>query len=315
MVLFQWKGLLDEFEKWFAQDADKADSTARMYRGKIDLMCTALGHPAHWKKDEVIEWYRGLLNKQAERTVNTKVAALRAFSRFLSEKGIRDDELGELARYRKVPKRLPQPVQESVIDDITEALDKIEDEDERMQARALFELLYGSGLRRTEAACLQLGNVESRDVLTIIGKGDKERKTLLTDEGFAAIKNWVLREETFENTLSDERLESVRDLRFWELRDENPSTPVFYDVYGNPVRDHQDPGHWVYRITKSLGDIAPHKLRHTWTTELLAAGADSMLVQNAGGWEDARVMQGYVQSLNKGVRKVKSFHPRQKGKL
>lgn len=281
------------------RDVGRSENTVKNYTGCIARMILSVGEVRANAKAE--QWFFETSRPLAPGSKNSLLAALHAYREY---KGYTPLKIS----FFKLPQRLPKALEQPEIDRILELQSSPKTHAER-QDRLLFEILYGSGLRRHEAGILRIGHVRNKDVLAIIGKGNKERKAPITDSAFTYLRDWVLRYEDF--TGEDMVRETKKDLRFFELRDQSPELPIFVDSDGDPVCEHTAPGCWVYKRLARYG-VSPHSLRHTWATELISNGADSFSVKNAGGWSSMTTMQGYIKSLDKEVRNVKQFHPRQR---
>lgn len=208
-------------------------------------------------------------------------------------------------RFRKVPKRLPRPVPEPEVADI---LSKVTD----TQDRLLFEVLAGSGLRRSEAALLKFSDVDADGILQVVGKGNKQRQTFLTQPAFKELKNWAFEGHMKrpQDGLSPARQEQL----YWEFVHANPDKGVFLGTR-EEVKDLTHPGEWVYSRVKKYTDAHPHQFRHFWVTDLLNNGADMMAVMDAAGHESISTTRGYKKVLSRETTALRSRHSRQQGRI
>lgn len=302
--------VVQDFETWLRTTKGSSPATCNKYIQTIRHIVDSLGSPDTWDADTIYAYHTEATQTLAQSTCNVRLAALKAFIDFsMKRKGKLSPDLIDGIHFQKVPKRIPRNLDSELIREIETSIEQGGDK----QDRALFELLYGSGLRRSEAGSLRLHNFESKDFIRIVGKGDKERRTTLTDAAYRGVREIVLSANQLTVDAANPNLYEARaDELFWTLVDTDPETAVFRTTAGEPVADQLDPGMWVYDRMRSYGDFSPHQLRHTWATELLAAGADSMAVKDAGGWDSWKVMEGYRKTLNSGLLRMKSYHPRQK---
>lgn len=163
---------------------------------------------------------------------------------------------------------------------------------------ALIDLLYATGLRVSEAASLTFNQLYLHEgFIRILGKGNKERVVPIAPATLTNIKRYV---------------EQVRPL--W-IKGKNNA--VFIAPKGKQVSRQQ-----IYLVVKSRcvqagieENISPHKLRHSFATELLAGGADLRVVQELLGHSDISTTQIYTHVESKRLhRAYDDFHPGNKKK-
>lgn len=158
---------------------------------------------------------------------------------------------------------------------------------------ALAELLYGSGLRISEALSLEVLDVDARSgMVRVMGKGSKERLVPLSDTSRAALQNWL----KARHTLAPDAEESL-----------------FVGARGKRLDRRQ-----ATRIIESLctraglpQPISPHGLRHSFATHLLEAGADLRSVQELLGHARLSTTQRYTHlTLSHLMSVYDRAHPR-----
>lgn len=223
-------------------------------------------------------------------SVSRKLSALRVFFDYL----VRTDELeSNPLRNISVPKKEKHlPVTVSVKD--FEQVIKLIEEKERdfaIEAKIIFQLLYGGALRVSELCNLNVGNVDfSKRVLKVYGKGSKTRYIPLGTQ-------------------------IVSDLmEYLKLRG-NPdfSQPLILTKKGNRIYPRM-----VQRLTKKyfsmVTDIekkSPHVLRHSAATHLLDDGADLLAVKEILGHENLSTTQIYTHVSVERLKKIyKNSHPK-----
>lgn len=317
--------LLEDFEDWLTEKRrpQVGASTARIYRRHAAKFCEHYGHPSALDKRMLLDWEQsiqtytkgGKSRKASPATVNVKIAAIRALFDYLLQLGIQTVDLSQNLSMQRVPDRLPRPIDEKVIEDLFRLIQENEDEI-ATQDLAMFEVLYGSGLRRSEAALLTLKNIDTKRTLTLVGKGDKERRTPLTTPGYLAIRDWVLSKNADGKT--QKLLESLdADAAFTDLKKRKPDLPIFVTTQGTPLRDLKCPGDFIYQrtefYTKQIGEkFSPHQLRHSWFTYLLNNGADIYIVSQAGGHKKLDTTKIYTKVMDKGLNSLRAAHPRER---
>ena len=158
---------------------------------------------------------------------------------------------------------------------------------------AILELLYGSGLRLSELASLDLGSVDvERGQLRVLGKGRKERLTPVTQSAVRALARYLPR-----------RLEFARpgeSALFLNRRGGRLSTRYIQRCVREAVADYA-----------SAAGLSVHSLRHSFATHLLDSGADLMAVKELLGHASLSTTQIYAHTSKERLRRVyKAAHPR-----
>lgn len=245
-------------------------------------------------RDYVIESRRAGLGR---RSVHLRISGLRAFFRYWLKQGkLTRNPLVGLA-LPKLEKRLPQFLNEEQMRALLQApmrLLEAKSIDTRTawRDRLAMELLYGGGLRISEVVGLTHGQVEiGRGVARVVGKGRKERLCPLGPVAMTVLEKW--------------RREFALDV--------SPAAPVLTDAHGAPLiaRSLQRA---LKRYLAAVGlplDLTPHKLRHSYATHLLNAGADLRLVQELLGHAQLSTTQIYTHVSVQRLREIYArAHPR-----
>jgi integrase/recombinase XerC len=244
-------------------------------------------------RDFVIEAQR----RFGRRTLHNHVSALRAFYKFwlAREKVAQNPFTG--VPLPKLEKRLPQFLTETQMRDLLAApLRLLEnggcDAFTAWRDRLVMELLYGGGLRVSELAGLNYAQLDLESgVARVLGKGRKERLCPLGTVATAVLKKW--------------RAEFARD--------SSPAAPVVVTAKHErmPVRAVQLMLKRHLALAGLPPDLTPHKLRHSYATHLLNAGADLRLVQELLGHASLNTTQIYTHVSTARLREVyDKAHPR-----
>jgi integrase/recombinase XerC len=149
--------------------------------------------------------------------------------------------------------------------------------------RAILELLYASGLRVSELAGLDLGDVDRRgQMLRVLGKGRKERVIPYGAKAQAALEAYW----------------PVRDGILAHPRTKPDSQAVFLNHLGGRLtaRSVQTIVKKYVRLANVNWDLHPHSLRHAFATHLLADGADLRAIQELLGHASLSTTQRYTQA-------------------
>lgn len=239
---------------------------------------------------EFLQWLR---KARMPSTVARKLAAVKGFFRFLIAQGELKDNPTHFIETPRLWNRLPQTLSE---DEAARVVESAKDDALGVRDRALLELLYGSGLRVSEAASLGMGDV-NLDVgfVRCVGKGSKERIVPL---GKCA-------QEALQRYLQQVRPALVRRM---------PQThAIFVNRRGMRI-SRQRIWQLIRRYARAGGvekRIGPHALRHSFATHLLSRGADLRTVQELLGHANITTTQRYTQVDRTRLKAVhEQFHPR-----
>jgi site-specific recombinase XerD len=316
--------LVPKFEIWSQERGPTLSaSSARKYRGHVkEFLKTLPTPPTQATPSELREWYHtittftrsGVTHTTKPSTLNVKLAAVRAFYAFLKEEGLRKDDPTTDLAMATVAKREPRNIAQADLDAIFKAVYAPSDDPLILQDRAMLEVLYGSGLRRHEAAQLRPRNIIDRGKMRVIGKGNKERTTIITEPEYKALRDWCVSFHGDERT-AQLVAEIDADAAFTDWRKRYPETPIFVTANGPPVEELADPGNYIWQRVRHYARVAgvqvtPHQFRHSWATDLLDEGADLTAVGSAGGWSSLEVLKGYRGIGDKTLSNLRNTHPR-----
>jgi integrase/recombinase XerC len=240
------------------------------------------------------QWLGDLTRVVAAASVARKIAASKAFFRYLRQRGaLTKDPAAELSS-PKVRKPLPTFVGVDAARDIVEAPDG--DTPEGTRDRAILEILYGSGLRVSELAGLDRGDLDLRGSMARVrGKGKKERTVPLGRAAIGAIETWL-----------EHRAGIVRP-----GASVHP-TALFLSKRGARlgVRQIQLLVARYGALGAGRADLHPHALRHTCATHMLEGGADLRAIQEMLGHASLATTQRYTHvSLEQLMKVYDHAHP------
>lgn len=241
----------------------------------------------------VREWLAGLYRDQLTAvTIRRKLAAVRGLFGFLLREGVVTVNPGRIVRTPKAPQKLPEVMTaeqaNALIDGV--ASGRIE-RPFPARDRAIFELLYGCGLRASELAGLDLEDVDRYDGwVRVGGKGRKERQVPLPRKAGEALDGYLSARPV------------VRGQR-----------ALFLNHRRGRLTDRGLRGIVKLYATLLAGDpsIHPHSLRHAYATHLLADGADLRAIQELLGHVRLSTTQKYTQvSLTDLMAVYDKAHPK-----
>jgi integrase/recombinase XerD len=226
-------------------------------------------------------------------TISRKTACLRSFYRHLRREELVDEDptatLNPPAKSRKLPQVLS-------LGEVKRLLEGAKGTDPiALRDRALLEVMYGCGLRASEAIGLEVGDVDvRRGFVRPHGKGSKERIVPLGREAAAAVTRY---------------LRSGRP----ELVGAQREAKMFVNFRGGPLT-RQGLYKIIQRHAKKAGlddKMSPHTLRHTFATHLLSGGCDLRSVQEMLGHADVATTQLYTHLSRERIKEVYfKAHPR-----
>jgi integrase/recombinase XerC len=225
--------------------------------------------------------------------VQRALAAIRSFYKFLAREGILENAAPRAVRTPRIKRGLPRPLSEA---DAARAIAEAGEHDvEWLAARdtALLTLLYGAGLRVSEALSLKRGDVPLGETLTILGKGRKERVVPVLPLLKEVIGDYAAK------------------IPFTGA----PSAPLFLSRRGKPMSAREAQG-LMQKLRGRLGlpeRATPHALRHSFATHLLQGGGDLRSVQELLGHASLSTTQTYTAiDMRQLMETYQSAHPRGK---
>lgn len=219
-------------------------------------------------------------NKYTATSIARKIASIKGFFRWACANGYFKSNPVEFLEQQKLPKKLPKVL-------TVEEINTILAEDLSTVQRVIMELLYGCGLRVSELAGLNTGDIDIRaKYLRCFGKGSKERLVPLNKNAIKALNNFYPEREYLINKY---RLDTKK---------------VLLHESGKPFT-RQD----IYNFIHAQGlklhkSISPHTLRHSFATHLLENGADLRVVQELLGHSDVATTQLYTHISKKRLKEV-----------
>jgi integrase/recombinase XerD len=258
--------------------ARRAARTVEAYRRDLAHLAAFLGHSPRSASVEELERYTAGLRADglSPSTIARRAAAARTFFRHLQLIGARSDnpaaEIDLPRRTRRLPRTLSPGEAERLIDAAAGTTPRA------LRNRALVELLYGSGLRVSEATGLDRSGVDLDErVVRVLGKGGKERVVPVGRQAVEALRRYLARGRPY--------------------LDRRHRPELFLNAKGGPLTRSG-----VFLILRGLADAAglepdrvhPHLLRHSFATHLLEGGADLRSVQEMLGHADLSTTELYT---------------------
>jgi integrase/recombinase XerC len=250
--------------------------------------------------------------KLSNRSLARHLSTLRSFFRWACREGYLERNPAKGLPSPRVPRSLPRAL--TLTD--TESLLETEDEGHLPdRERALFELLYATGLRVSEAAALDLEDVDlSARMLRAQGKGRKERIVPFGETAEDALRAWLPVRRELRKIRAAAPPHPPAPLQPGEgSRRKSDGEPLFVNARGGRLTT-RSMARVLKRRLRAAGlpaQISPHALRHTFATHLLQSGADLRSIQELLGHASLSTTQKYTHLDAARLRDVyRRAHPR-----
>lgn len=293
-------GRMQLFLEYLTVELGLSANTRQAYERDLRLFCKTLG----FKNSDALvnvsrEQITGYMTQLKERglaaaTIARKLAAIKAFYRFMTAEGYMDANPAEVVEAGTKGIKLPRVLSEDEVvrllnqPDITTA--------EGFRDRTMLEVLYATGMRVSELINLTLDRVDlNMKYIIAFGKGSKERIVPLGSVAAEFLQQY---------------LEKVRP----KLTHAGRNTNIVFLAFGG----HELTRQRFWQIIRAYGRkaninkaLTPHILRHSFATHLLDNGADLRSVQELLGHSDISTTQIYTHLTNKRLRDIYAkAHPR-----
>ena len=245
---------------------------------------------------EMVAWLHQLKEKgRSTSTVNRKVASLRAFFRYLIDRGYTSSDPTSGIRSPRIERK---EIEYLTMQEIDRLLESPDDSVRGVRDRAILEVLYATGIRVSELIELNMDSINLRmGFITCDGPGSRARIIPLGRPARAALENYI----------SGARLQLIRDRAEEEA--------LFVNQYGRRITRQ---GLW--KILRDYGEkaelshsLTPHTLRNSFAVHMLQNGADLKTLQELMGHDDITATQVYLSATKSRLKDVYDrAHPRAK---
>ena len=268
--------------------ASRAPRTVEAYRRDLAALSEYLDKPIAGASLEELERYTASLRADglAATTIARRTAAARSFFRQQQLLGLRDDNPAAAVKLPRRAKPLPKTLSPGEAERLIDAAKGTQPRNLRDQA--LVELMYGAGLRVSEAVGLDKSGVDLDDrFVRVTGKGGKERVVPIGRHATDAVRRYLSRGRPY--------------------LDRRHRPELFLNAKGGPLTRAG-----AFLILRRLAETAgldptrvhPHILRHSFATHLLEGGADLRSVQEMLGHADLSTTELYTHVSDTRRRKL-----------
>ena len=293
-------GRMQLFLEYLTVELGLSANTRQAYERDLRLFCKTLGFKnsdalVNVSREQITGYMTQLKEKGlAAATIARKLAAIKAFYRFMTAEGYMDANPAEVVEAGTKGIKLPRVLSE---DEVVRLLNQpYITTAEGFRDRTMLEVLYATGMRVSELINLTLERVDlNMKYIIAFGKGSKERIVPLGSVAAEFLQQY---------------LEKVRP----KLTHAGRNTNIVFLAFGG----HELTRQRFWQIIRAYGRkaninkaLTPHILRHSFATHLLDNGADLRSVQELLGHSDISTTQIYTHLTNKRLRDIYAkAHPR-----
>ncbi len=245
-------------------------------------------------KLQIIDFLKYLYNDNSDISVSRTLSALRGFYKFLIRQQVINNNPWSQVKNPRTSKKILEILD---IEEVMGFLDSIpESTPSDLRDRAMFEILYGCGLRVSEITGLRISSIDfDQKLLRFIGKGDKERMVPLGDVALLFLNKYI---------------DSARG----KIEKEKKTDYLFLNMRGGRLSRQ---GLWKilkkYALRAGIEkNLYPHIFRHSFATHLLQRGADLRTVQKLLGHSSISTTEIYTNLTKEYLKDAYfKYHPRE----
>lgn len=268
---------MDEFSYYLRMERALSPNTVSAYVRDVQafLKSTECDSPGKTSSQDIIAYFEKLGGDISKRSQARILSSLKCYFDYLVLEGERSDNPCDKVDAPRLGEYLPSILSVREIEDILNSVRT--DSWNGVRDRAILEVLYGCGMRVSEACALRISDVfPSEGFVRITGKGNKERIVPIGEPALEAFGNWL---EVRPEAASPE----------WD-------DTAFLNRFGKPL-SRISVFNMVKKQTLLCGirkEISPHTFRHSFATHLIEGGADLRTVQELLGHESVLTTEIYT---------------------
>ena len=291
--------VIEQFIKYLKFEKRYSMHTIKAYEIDLTAFQIYLNESYEINYFEVVEsqhirsWIVSLMRKGlSNATINRKIASLKSFYKYLQVHYDLIKNPTDEVVVPKIQKRLPTFVKTTEIARLLESFKDAEDYGS-IRDKMVIELLYVTGMRRSELAALQYEDIDfSKEVIKVLGKRQKERLIPVSRSLCEKIQEyWLVRQEKF--TTSDKHL-------FLTAKGKPLNSTAIYNIVRKYLEGYT-----------TVEKKSPHTLRHSFATHLLNNGAELNAIKELLGHESLAATQIYTHTtLDKLKKAYLKAHPK-----
>ena len=290
----------DDFIEYLRKEKRMAKNSCDAYRRDVSEFVSfeasrGITDVAAASSTEMVAWLHQLKSAgRSASTVNRKVASVRAFYRYLMDKGLAETDPTAGIRSPKIERK---EIEYLSLEEVDRLLSCPDDSVRGIRDQAILEVLYATGIRVSELIELNTGSINLRmGFVTCDGPGSRARIIPLGRPARAALETYIY----------DARKQLVRER-------EGEENALFVNQYGRRITRQ---GLW--KILRDYGEkaqlehsLTPHTLRNSFAVHMLQNGADLKSLQELMGHDDITATQVYLSATKSRLKDVYDrAHPR-----
>lgn len=290
--------LLQTFQEYLSVEKGLSDNSIYSYGYDLNKFAIFLEKEhinfLEVKANDIMRFLEGERERKiSAKTLAREVVAIRQFYKYLRDEKRLDSNPTEKIETPEVARTIPDYLTQTEIDELFKTIK--EDNLYELRDKCIFELLYSSGLRISEACNLKMTDLDMENMtITVEGKGGRQRLVPFGEKSLDILKKYLVESRT-------------------EILKKRLCDFVFVSKKGSYINRKSVwrlLNHYIKR-TKIKKKVTPHTLRHSFATHLLENHADLKSVQELLGHIDISTTQIYTHMANKTLKEVhKKFHPR-----
>ena len=284
--------MIKDYNRYLRIERAMSQNTVASYCSDVERFMDSYQGRIENADSEDIEQYIGSRKDLTARSQARVISSLRSFYDWLVQEGVITDNPCDNVDAPKIGRNIPDVLSEEEVSRLMDVVDT--STWFGLRDRAILEVMYGCGLRVSEAVNLKIsGLFLDEGFIRIIGKGNKERLIPIGDMAIEAL------------------------LMYLEARilpaDRASEDIVFLNRYGRPLSRIS-----MFKTIRSLAqlagirrEISPHIFRHSFATHLIEHGADLRVVQEMLGHEDISTTEIYTHvDSSRWQAEIRNHHPR-----
>ncbi len=288
--------LFKDYAYYLKIERGLSPNTVAGYLSDISLFFEESGlEPASVAPADIVDYLSERSDTLSKRSQARLLSAFRSFFDWMILEGAMKENPCDGVDPPKIGRYLPEVLSVQEVDDIIASVDT--STPAGLRDRAILEVLYGCGLRVSEAAGLRLSDIFAKEgFLRIVGKGDKERIIPLGEMAAEALEAWY--------GARPEPCRGYEDFVFLNRSGKSLSRVSIFNMVKKQAM-----------LAGVRKEISPHTFRHSFATHLVENGADLRVVQEMLGHESILTTEIYTHMDSSSWQgSILAHHPRRKEK-